>query len=62
MNASPRSQPNAYVGFSSASLATFLVVEAHSRLGLDLTLLEASFIVGVVTTLALALGKKYRDR
>jgi len=54
----PSNHPNAYVGFSSAAAATFLVTEAHDRLNLDLTLGEASFIVAVATTVALYLGKK----
>ena len=59
MNApTPNNHPNAYVGFSSATAAAFLVAEAHDRLNVDITVGEASFIVGVVTALALYVGKR----
>jgi hypothetical protein len=55
---SPRKHPNAYAGFSSAALTTFLVAEAKNRFGIDLTLEEAGFIVGAVTSIALFVGKR----
>jgi hypothetical protein len=48
---------NGYAGFSAMSATTFLIVEAHDRLGLDLTVYEASFIVGAITAAVLFLGK-----
>jgi hypothetical protein len=39
---------NMYAGFSSAALSAFLVTEASTRLGVDLTTLEAGYIVAAV--------------
>jgi hypothetical protein len=59
---SPRKHANAFAGFSSASLTTFLLVEAQTRLGLELTLSEAGFIVACATGLFLFLGKRVVPR
>jgi hypothetical protein len=55
---SPVVHPNAYAAFSSGMATALLIYEAHTRLGLDLTELEAGFIVGVVSSLVLFLRKR----
>lgn len=59
---SPKEHPNAYAGFSSAMATALLVYEAQVRLGIELTDLEASAIVGVVTSLVLFFGKRVKPR
>jgi hypothetical protein len=54
----PREHPNGYAGISSGMIAALLVYEAHVRLGIDLTELEAGAVVALVTSLVLFLGKK----
>jgi hypothetical protein len=55
---SPTTHPNAYVGLSAGSVASLLVFEAKTRLGVDLTYEEAGFLVTGVVSLALFLGRK----
>lgn len=45
MNIGPKTHANAYAALSSGAVAAFLVREAKLRLGIDLTLEEASYIV-----------------
>ncbi len=59
---SPRKHPNAFAGFSSASLTTFLIVEMQTRLGIELTLSEAGFVVACITTVVLFFGKRIVPR
>jgi hypothetical protein len=58
----PRDHPNAYVGLSAGVVTAFLVSESKRRLGFDLTVEEASFIVsGVISGFLFAghrLGRK----
>lgn len=54
----PAEHPNSYVGFSTAMAASLLIYEAHTRLGVDLTQLEAASIVGAVVSAALLIGKR----
>lgn len=55
---SPKDHPNAYAGFSTAAAAAFLVTELHDRLGVDITLDEAGYIVAGVAALVLFLGRR----
>jgi hypothetical protein len=59
---SPTTNPNSYAILGSGSVALFIVHEAKSRLGVDLTLEEAGYIVigatTVVTFFAHLLGGK----
>ena len=55
---SPVEHPNAYAAFSVGSVASLLVYECKTRLGLDLTNQEALFIVTGLASLALFLGKR----
>ncbi len=54
---SPVEHPNAFFGISTASLTTLLIYECNTRLGMDITELEAGTIITVVTGLLLYLGK-----
>lgn len=56
---SPTTHPNTYAALSTGSVALFIVHEAKSRLGVDLTLEEAGYIVIGVTTTALFLAKRF---
>ena len=56
---SPTTHPNSYAALSTGSVALFIVHEAKSRLGVDLTLEEAGYIVLGVTTVVLFLGKRF---
>lgn len=58
---SPKDHPNAYAGFSTAALAAFLVTEAHDRLGVDITLDEAGYIVAAVAAITLFLGRRRQN-
>ena len=55
---SPVSQPNAFAGLSSGTVAALIVYELDERLGVTISVFEAGFIVAFVTTIYLALGKK----
>lgn len=55
---SPADHPNAFAGFSAASVASLLVYEAKTRLGVDLTNQEALFIVSAFAGLVLLFGRK----
>ncbi len=59
---SPAEHPNAYAAFSVGSVASLLVYECKTRLGFDLTIQEALFIVSAVTALALFVGKKVQPK
>lgn len=54
----PKKNANGYVAFSSATLAAFLVAEAKRRLGIDITVDEAGYIVAGVLAIVF-FGKKY---
>ena len=58
---SPRDHPNAFAGFSTAAVAAFAVTELHDRLGVDITLDEAGFVVAGVVALALFLGRRHKQ-
>lgn len=55
---SPVSHPNAFAGISSATVTTLIVYECNTRLGFDISELEAGFIVALVTAGFLFLGKR----
>jgi hypothetical protein len=55
---SPTAHPNAYQGLSVGSVASLLVYEAKTRLGVDLTVEEAGFLVTGLVALVLFLGRK----
>ena len=57
---SPKDHPNAYAGFSTAAVAAFLVTELHTRLGVDITMAEASYAVAATVALVLFLGRRRR--
>lgn len=57
---SPKEHPNAYAGFSSAMASALLVYEAQTRLGINLTELEAGAIVAIVTSAVLFFGKRVK--
>ena len=59
---SPVEHPNTYAGFSSAMLTALIVYEANTRLGIELTELEAGGIVAIVTSLVLYFGKRVKPR
>lgn len=59
---SPTSHPNSYAALSTGSVALFLVHEAKTRLGFDLSLEEAGYIVIGVSTAALFLAKRFGGR
>jgi hypothetical protein len=55
---SPKEHPNAFITLSSGGLTSFLVAEAKSRFGVDLTPEEAGYIViGVPSAILLLAGK-----
>lgn len=58
MNISPKNQANAYAALSSGAVAAFLVREAKFRLGIDLTLDEAGYIVAGCIAAFLFAGRK----
>ena len=55
---SPTAHPNAFAGISSATVTALLVYECNTRLGFDISELEAGFIVALVTSAFLFLGKR----
>ena len=55
---SPKDHPNAYATASVGGLTAFIVTEAKIRLGLDLTVDEAAWIV-VGTTTAFHFAARY---
>ena len=55
---SPKRHPNAYAVGTLGGLAAFLVTEAKLRLGVDLTMEEAGYIVAGVSALVVFFGKK----
>ena len=57
---SPKEHPNAYAGFSSAMATALLIYEFNTRLGIELTELEAGGIVAIVSSLVLFFGKRVR--
>lgn len=54
----PKESPNGYVALSWASVAALLVVELHNRLGIDISIEEASVVVGLAAPIILFLKKK----
>jgi hypothetical protein len=50
--------PNAFMGLSTATLTALLIYEADHRFGIDLTEVEATFLVGIVTSVVLFIGKR----
>jgi hypothetical protein len=62
MTASPVDHPNAFATVSSGSVALFLVHEAKTRLGVDLTMEEAGYIVIGVSTTVLFFGRRLSAR
>ena len=55
---SPVKHPNAYAGGLTGMITAMLVYECNTRLGLDITELEAATVVALVTSAVLFLGKK----
>jgi hypothetical protein len=55
---SPTKHPNAYAVGTLGGLSAFLVTEVKLRLGFDLTMEEAAYIVAGISTLVVFLGKK----
>jgi hypothetical protein len=58
---SPRTHPNAFAGVTVGSVASLLVSETKTRLGVDLTIEEAGMIVSVLIAVYLYLGKKAKN-
>ena len=56
---SPTAHPNTYAAATTGSIALFIVHEAKSRLGVDITLEEAGYIVIGMTASALFLAKRF---
>lgn len=59
---SPTTHPNAYAAVGSGSIALFIVHEAKSRLGVDLTLEEAGYIVIGASSAALFFAKRFGSK
>lgn len=57
---SPRTNPNAYAGGSTAITAGLLIVEAQERFGFDLTEPEAIGIVSLATFIVLLVGRRVK--
>lgn len=55
---SPKKHPNAFAGLSSATVSAFIVYECNTRFGLNISELEAGFIVAAITSLYLFFGPK----
>lgn len=58
MAVSPKTHPNAFAALSASSVAALLVTELHNRLGVDISIEEASIVVAVVTTVVLFAGRR----
>jgi len=58
MTLSPRVHANTYAVLGSGSVATFLIFEAHDRLGVDFNAAEQGMIVALVAAAYVFFGRK----